>query len=526
MKYRFIWLTLLCLASVSLGRVMAAEALIRNPDLLPTSEGRNAPQDFEIIGDGYYLNLDHGSEHGGYCVKLIAGQDHNEDQLRAGELRTRVTGLTEEKGRWFRLRIRAFAEREFKVEKEELYLKVEFAKDQGKSILDEIKQRFYAQVERERVDLKDKGTNKNLGPSTWRTYSLDFRTPFPEVDTLTLSAGFTNVSATGRHTGFWINQFELFPIPAPAEYFERPSPTQLPAVKDKLVHLGGRWYFDPQGGSTRVLAQFDHTNVDQLLYLSDGFIAPFAQNSTSWLRKGYLNSAGKLVNQDEYVEDNVLISVTKDHLVIRSRNLPNHPTAVFPDRWRALDGNPNYIAEKQTTWYLPLEPKENRDRVAMKNETNTNDALPRGPIGVAVNGIVFFNPFDHLKDEDAVWRVDRCCGHPAPNSLYHYHKYPVCVKSPWTDNGETHSPVIGFAFDGFPVYGPYESAHVLAKEDRDNQLNEFNVHYDELRGWHYHVTPGQFPHIIGGYWGVTDTRNRPPHERGRRGPPSPRRRPR
>ena len=40
--------------------------------------------------------------------------------------------------------------------------------------------------------------------------------------------------------------------------------------------------------------------------------------------------------------------------------------------------------------------------------------------------------------------------------MYHYHKYPVCVKSPFVDEGEEHSPLIGFAFDGFPVYGPYE----------------------------------------------------------------------
>jgi hypothetical protein len=148
----------------------------------------------------------------------------------------------------------------------------------------------------------------------------------------------------------------------------------------------------------------------------------------------------------------------------------------------------------------------------MQNKTNNDHALPMGPIGVAVNGVVFFNPFDHLLDADAIWRLDRCCGHPAPNSMYHYHKYPVCVKSPWSDDGTGHSPLIGFAFDGFAIYGPYESAGELAKDSRTNRLNEFNVHRDEARGWHYHVTPGKFPHIIGGYWGEADPSNR-------RGPP-------
>jgi hypothetical protein len=83
------------------------------------------------------------------------------------------------------------------------------------------------------------------------------------------------------------------------------------------------------------------------------------------------------------------------------------------------------------------------------------------------------------------------------------------VKSPWSDDGTSHSPLIGFALDGFPVYGPYESAGVMAKDLTENRLNEFNVHRDEARGWHYHVTPGKFPHIIGGYWGTVESRNVP-----------------
>ena len=83
----------------------------------------------------------------------------------------------------------------------------------------------------------------------------------------------------------------------------------------------------------------------------------------------------------------------------------------------------------------------------------------------------------------------------------------MCVKSPFVDEGEGHSPLIGWAFDGLPIYGPYEAKGPMAKNDRDNPLNEFNLHYDEARGWHYHVTPGKFPYVIGGYWGAADGRN-------------------
>ena len=87
--------------------------------------------------------------------------------------------------------------------------------------------------------------------------------------------------------------------------------------------------------------------------------------------------------------------------------------------------------------------------------------------------------------------------------------------------------MIGFAFDGFPIYGPYEAKNLLAKNASSNPLNDFNVHFDSQRGWHYHVTPGEFPHLIGGYWGTLDPNNRrtrgPRNGRGRSNRQGPRR---
>ncbi|MCA9268161.1 MAG: YHYH protein [Planctomycetales bacterium] len=520
-------LLLSCVSALCISFAAGAargDSLISNTALLPDAKAQ-APLAYELIGDCVYGNLSTDREHIGFGVRLSAGVDVNHDGKSAGELRTTLAQLRPDAGRWFRLQIRAMAQEGFSVAQEDLYLRVEFFANGGKAPLDQIKKTFFAQVEQERSDLKDKGIARSLGTATWRTYALDFRTPFPEVDALQLSAGFGHGAAQGKNAEFWIDQFELIPIAAPDDYRRRDAPQKLPVAAESLVPLGGRWHYDPQGGPRRAPQQFDHTNADQLLYLADGFIAPFAENTTSWRRRGYVGVDGKLVNKDEYVADNVVITITDDHLVIHSHNLPNHPTAVFPDRWRALDGNPNYIAEKETEWRIPLVPRENPERKAMQNGTNENGALPLGPIGVAVNGIVFFNPFDHLQTEDALWRLDRCCGHPAPNSLYHYHKYPVCIKSPWTDDGADHSPVIGFAFDGYPIYGPYEAAGELAKDSRTNPLNEFNVHKDDVRGWHYHVTPGAFPHIIGGFWGVAETRRGPPDGGDRPPGPPPRGRP-
>jgi YHYH protein len=195
--------------------------------------------------------------------------------------------------------------------------------------------------------------------------------------------------------------------------------------------------------------------------------------------------------------DNVRISHDENFLVIRSQGYPNHPTAVFPN-----SGNPNTIRVQDFTFRLPLEPR-------LADEITR---VPMGPIGVALNGVVFFNPFEMggmnaVEGYAEVW-LDSCCGHPQQEGVYHYHKYPSCVKSPFSDDGKQHSPIIGFAFDGFPLFGPYEVAGVMARDLKDKQaLDVCNGHTDWLRGYHYHVTPGRFPYLIGGYAGVVERSN-------------------
>jgi hypothetical protein len=195
--------------------------------------------------------------------------------------------------------------------------------------------------------------------------------------------------------------------------------------------------------------------------------------------------------------DNVRLSHDARFLIIASQGYPNHPTAVFPN-----SRNPNTIRVQNFTFRLPLEPKL----------AGQITRLPRGPIGMALNGVVFFNPFEAegmnaVEGYSEVW-LDSCCGHPQQTGVYHYHKYPSCVKTPFADDGQRHSPVIGFAFDGFPVYGPYEDAGLMAKDlTGASTLDVCNGHQDESRGYHYHVTPGRFPYILGGYAGVIEASN-------------------
>lgn len=489
----------------------AERGLIANADLELAAAGDKAPHGFELAGDAAYGYLgDPTTDRTGFGVRLNSGVDLDGDGTRQAALTTTVKRLGSGLDRWFRFSIRGLAQEKFSSSSKQLYLKCEFFAADGSNPLDSISQNFYGSLEQLRRDVPS-GATGPTATAIWRTYDLEFRTPFPEVDTLRLSVGFRGGDGPAERGEFLVDEVRLLPIPEPAEYAahiaERSArPSSSPPALAKLVALGGRWYYDPRDDASRTPPKrFDHTNADRLYYLAGRLETPFADNMSAWLRRGYLDKNGKRVEQDRYVEDNVVITFTKTHLVLRSHNLPNHPTAVFPDVARAMDGNPNVIQEQDQTFYLSLEPKPNPGRQAMTSIADRYVMNP-GAIGVAVNGVVFFDPYD-ADAVEAFWRLDRCCGHPSPQQQYHYHKYPVCVKTPWIDDGTDHSPLIGFAFDGFPVYGPYEAAGVMAKDSTENPLNEFNVHEDPDRGPHYHVTPGKFPHMIGGYWGYVETKN-------------------
>jgi hypothetical protein len=195
-------------------------------------------------------------------------------------------------------------------------------------------------------------------------------------------------------------------------------------------------------------------------------------------------------------DKNVQVTFTNDLMIVRSDGIPTHQTGDFPNR-----DNPNRILKQDYTFKIPLKP-----RVA-DHPTPT----PMGPIGVAINGIPFYNERNR-EGQDAVKLevFDSCCGHPDPMGRYHYHKYPVCVKSPFKSEAGKHSPLIGYAFDGFPIYGPND-----VDGRPPTNLDECNGHADAERGYHYHVTAGP-PYIIGMYRGVVEPGNL---ERPRGGPP-------
>jgi hypothetical protein len=189
----------------------------------------------------------------------------------------------------------------------------------------------------------------------------------------------------------------------------------------------------------------------------------------------------------KYFRRNVTAEVTEKYLIVHSDGIPDHETGPFPNAH-----NPNTIRKQHYVFKIPLHP--------VRAEKTTK--LPMGPIGVAINGVPFYNPYTAEGKDAAKNEVfDECCGHPDPMGRYHYHIYPKCIHTSFSDPAGEHSPLIGYAWDGYGIYGPNSEGGKMPTD-----LDECNGHTDVERGYHYHVTR-KFPYILGAYRGVVERSN-------------------
>lgn len=118
-------------------------------------------------------------------------------------------------------------------------------------------------------------------------------------------------------------------------------------------------------------------------------------------------------------------------------------------------GQPNVPANQNFCFKITRNPQQN---------TGTPTKVGLGHVGVWTNGVSAFNVSDAQSyNNQGVWNrnayywegvgFDDCLGHPQQNGEYHHHVNPRCLYDDLDDT--KHSPIIGWAFDGFPIYGAY-----------------------------------------------------------------------
>jgi len=132
-------------------------------------------------------------------------------------------------------------------------------------------------------------------------------------------------------------------------------------------------------------------------------------------------------------------------------------------------GNPNVAENQNFVYKLTLSPQKN---------TGTPTTIGLGHIGVLTNGVSIFNAND-AQYVNTIWSrngyyfefpsFDNCIGHPQQQGEYHHHVSPKCLYDQ-TDSTH-HSPVIGYMFDGFPVYGAYGYADTSSTGGSIKRMN-------------------------------------------------------
>jgi hypothetical protein len=201
------------------------------------------------------------------------------------------------------------------------------------------------------------------------------------------------------------------------------------------------------------------------------------------------------------------VTVSGNYVLIKTNGLPDHKSPYYAGtqwastKYEAYDGlNSNFflapgrIAEQTYTFKIPLNPSS----AANKQATSL------GPIGVALNGVPFFNQLNgqgQTLGSNELNTFDQYEGHPTPMNQYHYHAEPY-----WLTATKGDTALMGFLLDGFPVYGPVEKGKTITNADLDVYHGHFGATKDFPKGiYHYHIT-AEAPYINGdGYYGTPGT---------------------
>jgi hypothetical protein len=185
-------------------------------------------------------------------------------------------------------------------------------------------------------------------------------------------------------------------------------------------------------------------------------LSPFTRASaqgipviTSWMvnTTGLTGYSGITANvqTDQFDSNNVYISCS---------DIPSYSIGPWPS-------DPNIPKNQNFVFKITRNPVQN---------TGTLDSVGLGQICLFSDGVVGYSSSDAMTyNNDGIWHrnayyfegvsFDACLGHPDPNGAYHQHVNPKCL---YNDQDSTqHSPLIGYAFDGFPVYGAYGYASAL-----------------------------------------------------------------
>ncbi len=184
-------------------------------------------------------------------------------------------------------------------------------------------------------------------------------------------------------------------------------------------------------------------------------------------------------------------------LVLSGNGLPtSQTTGVYPvqpsDDAYQVDRNPNRISSHAVSLTLSAKPHYRSD-----------PSCVGGQVGIMKNGVALFDAVDGENRDAVAHEVqDNCSGHPEMTGVYHYHGLPPCIG---TGSPNKQSKLIGWAFDGFPIYGPRgKGGRYLGNSELDEchgTTSKVSYLGKKVRMYHY-VANYEFPYTLGCYRGT------------------------
>ncbi len=185
--------------------------------------------------------------------------------------------------------------------------------------------------------------------------------------------------------------------------------------------------------------------------------------------------------------DKVTVSCDSKHAHLSSNSFPDHELMTG-----IVASNEQVPVPADYTVPVPLQ-------ATPTTTPKTRDAA----LAVAVNGVLIFDYTSggemssadlhhHQSRHDTLQtrQLDKCGGHAGRGSDYHYHVSPTCMIDVMKNAGD--DAIIGWAFDGFPLYGDNNPDGTVID---DRVLDVCNGQPDEDFGYRYH-TSKDAPYII------------------------------
>jgi arylsulfatase A-like enzyme len=186
------------------------------------------------------------------------------------------------------------------------------------------------------------------------------------------------------------------------------------------------------------------------------------------------------------------ITVTDDLCIFNANAIPNHD---FNDGGQSF---PNPVSEQDDQFEISRSPTIAIQKTDLS--LTIDNAILLNSVKVDIIAAACFGVGDGkvgCNDMSSPWRydpmfpangfrVDSHHAHAQPDGTYHYHGSPQAL---FADNSSQASPVIGFAADGFPIYGSYF-------EDADGNIRKARSSYI--------LREGERPSTNGGPGGTYD----------------------